>query len=100
MTFQHLRCEFMYEGDEPSDGIYMIHPEFLDEYGLPVPENVPVPLEGTASMWILVPEMRVSVHRDRAKVGIRGHFMEGGRRVGDVEILRIEGLHENPVSQS
>jgi hypothetical protein len=98
VTYQHLRCDFMYEGDDPSiDGIYMIHPEFLDESGNPVDEDVSIPLTGRATMWILLPEMRTMVHRQRAEVGVRGHFMEGSRKIGDVEIEEIVGLHENPV---
>ena len=99
VTFQHLRCDFMYEGDDPvRDGIFMIHPEFLDERGCPLREHVPVHLEGEASMWILAPEMRSSVHRQRAKAGVRGYFMEGARRFGDAQIERIVGLHENPAA--
>ena len=95
-TFQHLRCDFMYEGDDPTEnGIYMIHPEFLSDVGHPLAEGVEVPLSGRASMWILSAEMRVSVHRIRAKVGIRGHFMEGPRRIGDVVIEEIVGLNTN-----
>ena len=89
----------MYEGDDPlKDGISMIHPEFLDEGGQPLGENFPVPLEGKAAMWILVPEMRASVHSARAKLGTRGHFMEGHRKIGDVKIDAIVGLLENPRS--
>ena len=99
VTFQHLRCDFTYEGDDPQkDGIYMVHPEFLNESGSPLPEQAEVPLVGSASMWILVPEMRASVHWSRAKVGVRGHFMEGSRKVGDVEIVQIKGLLENPAA--
>ena len=76
----------------------MIHPEFLDKDGQVLPEELPVPLEGKASMWILMPEMRVSVHRSRVKVGTRGFFMEGPRKVGDVTIEEIVGLHENPTA--
>lgn len=97
VTYQHLRCDFMYAGDDPvKDSIYMIHPEFLDESGQPVEKNVVVPLEGTASMWILVPEMRASVHRSRVNVGVRGHFMEGHRKIGDLVIEDVAALHENP----
>jgi hypothetical protein len=97
LTFQHLRCDFMYENDDPKrDGIFMIHPEFLDKDGEPVGEENPVPLEGLATMWILVPEMRKTVHESRAKVGVRGHFVEGSRKIGDVTIEAIVGLHENP----
>ena len=99
VTFQHLRCDFMYEGVEPQeDGVFMIHPEFLDEHGAPLEDCVIVPLEGKASMWILIPEMRAFVHGSRAKIGMRGHFMEGSRKVGDVKIEQIVGLHENPAT--
>lgn len=94
VTHQHLRCDFMYAGDEPQQ-LFMIHPEFLDDTGTPIDEGVPVPLAGTASMWIVIPAMRALVHRGRISVGVRGHFMEGSRRVGDVEVTRIAGLHDN-----
>jgi hypothetical protein len=96
MTFQHLRCNFMYEGGEPAmDGLFMIHPEFLDAKGHPLDDRSPVPLHGRASMWILVPEMRAKVHRARLKVGTRGHFTEGSRKIGDVTVESLIGLHEN-----
>ncbi|MDO6387501.1 hypothetical protein [Uliginosibacterium sp. 31-12] len=99
ITFQHLRCDFMYEGDDPSkDGIYMIHPQFLDEEGNALPQDQAVPLEGKTSMWILVPEMRASIHKARATVGTKGYFMEGSRKVGEVTIDEIVGLYENPVA--
>lgn len=99
VTFQHLRCDFLYEGDDPlKDGIFMVYPEFLGEDGEPVTEGIAVPLEGKASMWVLSPEMRASVHRLRAKVGVQGHFMEGARKVGDIRIEAIVGLHEEAQS--
>lgn len=85
----------MYEGDDPqTGGIYMIHPEFLDPSGVPLADDEPVPLEGTASMWVLTPQMRTA-HQARVKVGARGFFMEGPRKVGAVEVVRIEALHAN-----
>ncbi len=97
VTFQHLRCDFMYEDDDPiADGIFMIHPEFLGEDGQPLGQEAPVPLEGKATMWILIPEMRESVHRSRIKVGVRGYFMEGARKIGKVTVDAIAGLNENP----
>ena len=99
VTFQHLRCDFLYEGDDPKKtGIWMIHPEFLDEHGDPLEEQVPVPLRGRASMWIIPPRARSEVHRSRIKIGTRGHFMEGARKVGDVTVEAIVGLHENPAA--
>lgn len=98
-TLQHLRCDFLYEGDDPqTDGIFAIHPEFLDAVGVPLEKDMTVPLEGKASMWVLFPAMRGTVHRARIAVGVRGHFMEGARKVGDVEVIEIVGLHENPTS--
>lgn len=99
VTFQHLRCNFLYVGDDPqTDGVFMIHPEFLNASGEPLPEGVPVPLEGTASMWVAVPEMRAKVHRARVAVGVRGHFMEGARKIGDVGITQVLALHDNPAA--
>lgn len=98
ITFQHLRCDFMYEGDDPfKDSIYMIHPQFLDEEGNALSVERAVPLEGKASMWILDPEMRATIHRKRAKIDTKGYFMEGSRKVGEVIIEEIIGLHESPM---
>jgi hypothetical protein len=95
VTYQHLRCDFMYDGDDPTtDGIFMIHPEFLDAAGRPIDEEDVVPLDGKASMWILVPQMR-SLHRTRIKIGTKGYFMEGPRKVGSVEVESIVALHAN-----
>lgn len=46
-------------------------------------------------MWILFPEMRELVHKDRIKVGIKGFMMEGQRKIGEVEVIKIVGLHSN-----
>jgi hypothetical protein len=95
VTYQHLRCDFMYEGDEPvTGGIFMIHPEFLDPSGNPIAEDVVVPLEGESSMWILVPQVR-SIHRSRIQVGTKGFFMEGPRKIGRVQVQRVMALHTN-----
>ena len=96
MTYQHLRCDFSYEGDDPRvDGIYCVHPEFLDDAGEPIKEGVSVPLTGRASMWIVFPEMRARVHRRRLEPGVVGYFMEGARRIGCVKVERIVGFHTN-----
>ena len=96
LTFQHLRCDFMYAGDKPENGIYMIHPELLNEAGQPLEDDISVPLKWRASMWIVVPEMREKVHRSRIDVGTKGYFMEGSRKIGEVVVEKIVGLHENP----
>lgn len=96
VTYQGLRCDFMYEGDDISAGIYMIHPEFEDESGnIILDEEEPIELTGTARMWILIPEMREAVHKHRIKVGTKGFMMEGSRKIGEVEVIRIISLFEN-----
>jgi len=47
-------------------------------------------------MWILIPEMRAEIHRARIQPGVRGYFMEGGRRVAEAVVTRVIGLHTNP----
>jgi hypothetical protein len=94
---QGYRCDFSYDGDDINNvGIFCIHPEFEDEKGNIITDiNMEVSPHGTARMWILFPEMRQQVHRDRIKVGIKGYFMEGSRKVGEAEVIRIVGLYSN-----
>ncbi|MNC65119.1 hypothetical protein D3C75_1153810 [compost metagenome] len=78
------------------DRIYCIHPEFEDEDGnIILDEDRSVSMSGTARMWILFDEMREKVHKHRIKVGTKGYFMEGPRRVGEVEVTEIIGLFTN-----
>jgi hypothetical protein len=100
LPFQGIRCDFAYEGDDISKtGINMIHPEFLDESGQVILDNsVPVRREGTAYMWILLPEMRRTIHQKRINVGAKGFFQEGSKRTATLEVIEVIGLHENPVA--
>src|SRR2546425_515358 len=94
--FQHYRCDWSYEGDDISrTGIYMIFPEFVSEEGGIVPEGIPVPVSGRATMWIVSHEMRLRVHRVRLKDGVEGFFMEGQLRVAEAVVTRILGLRTN-----
>jgi len=97
LVFQGLRCDFSYDGDNIQEtGIFCIHPEFEDEFGNIIhTKTLPVPTRGTARMWILFPDMRREVHANRIKVGIIGYFMEGSRRIGQVEVIEILGLIRN-----
>lgn len=96
-VFQGLRCDFAYDGDDIKDmEIFAIHPEFEDKYGnIILDRNLPVPIQGTARMWILFPEMRRQVHINRIKIGVIGYFMAGSRRLGQVEVIEIIGLNTN-----
>ncbi|MFC3803869.1 hypothetical protein [Cohnella sp. GCM10012308] len=96
-VFQGLRCDFSYDGDDIKEtGMFAIHPEFEDEFGeIILDRTVPVPRQGTATMWILFPEMRRLVHVNRIKIGVIGYLMEGPRRIGQAEVIEILGLHQN-----
>ncbi|NGZ76628.1 hypothetical protein [Saccharibacillus alkalitolerans] len=97
LPYQGYRSDFAYDGDDISQtGIYAIHPEFEDADGeVWRDDEGPVSREGTARMWILFPAMRREVHAKRIAVGIKGFFMEGSRRVGEMEAIEICGLAEN-----
>lgn len=91
--FQDYRSDWAYEGDDiKKTGIYMIHPEFVDSNGKVLEKNTQVPDEGVAIMSILNKELRETIHKKRMKVGTKGFFMEGGRRVAEAEVIRIVGL--------
>lgn len=93
---QGYRCDFSYEGDDiQKTGIYMIWPEFEDERGKVLPEGARVSARGMARMWIVSEKMRVAIHRSRAQEGVKGYFMEGGRRVAEVIITKVVGLRTN-----
>ncbi|QHW33228.1 hypothetical protein GZH47_22190 [Paenibacillus rhizovicinus] len=98
LPFQGYRSDFSYEGDDIKEtGIYMIHPEFEDELGEVIFEdNIQVPQRGTARMWVLIPEMRSEIHKHRIKIGVKGYFMEGSKKVGEMEVIEIMGLYTNP----
>jgi hypothetical protein len=100
LPFQGYRSDFSYDGDDiKTTGIFAIHPEFEDENGNVILDKTkPVPIEGTARMWILFPEMRKLVHTNRIMLGITGYFMEGSRKVAEAEVIEILGLHSNPIS--
>lgn len=97
---QGYRSDFSYDDDDMEKiDLFAIHPEFEDENGnVILVRDSPVPLEGTARMWILFPEMRKLVHSARIKPGIIGYFMEGPRKVAIAEVIEIVGLHTNPLS--
>ena len=90
---QHVRWDFLYEGDDiQREGISMIWPEFLSPGGSVLPEG-DVPMDGLADMFI-VDDARVLYHRGRIRVGTRGYFMEGPRRVAECEVVAIWSLRD------
>lgn len=96
--FQGYRSDFWYEHPEHSgtNQLFMIWPEFEDDKGDVILYNdKPVPANGTARMWIFVPERRI-YHRGKIHVGLKGYFMEGPTRVAECEVIEILGLNTNP----
>lgn len=79
---QGMRCDFLYEGDDPSiDGIHMIWPQLLDERGDVITDKRVIPSEkGRATMWIGLHDSRQNVHRNRIKAGVTGSWVVGSKK--------------------
>ena len=85
---QHIRWDFLYEGDDPSrDGISMIWPEFISSDGAMLSEGE-VPLHGLADMFIVNGDL-IAHHRSRITVGTKGYFVEGAKRVAQCEVTAV-----------
>jgi len=94
---QGMRCDFLYEGDEPkTDGIHMIWPELLDSAGNIIEDKTIEPdSQGRATMWILSSSARESIHRERIKVGTKGYWVIGSSILAKVTVTKILSLFEN-----
>ena len=66
----------------------MINPEFEDVNGKILPLGEHVLVQGTASMYILSPQMRKEVHQNRIQLGAKGFFMEGQRKVAEATVVK------------
>lgn len=90
---QGMRVDFLYDGDDPArDGIHMIWPEILDEYGEVFKDTSPgsIPQKGYANMWVISEERR-EYHHKRLEVGMKGTWWRGGR-VAYVSVVKINEL--------
>jgi hypothetical protein len=98
--FQGYRSDFEYaQKAQEDEGLYMIWPEFEDEASNVIIDNDQmISKSGTARMWIINPEMR-SRHQKRIKLGIKGYFREGARRVAECEVIEIGSLLSNPTEE-
>lgn len=95
---QGYRSDFWYYHEEQPNpnSIYMIWPEFENEQGSVITDTeTRVNKKGTARMWIITSKMR-QMHRDRIKIGVKGYFMEGSRRIAECEVIEIVSLSTNP----
>jgi hypothetical protein len=94
---QGYRSDFWYAHESQSnDEVFMILPEFENADGEVILQSeFPVPISGTARMWVLVPERR-PYHYEKIKPGLIGYFMEGPNRVAECEVIELVGLFHNP----
>jgi len=93
LPFQGLRCDFSYF-DDPAEKIYMIWPEFETENGIILENDKAVPAEGTAQMWVVIPERR-NIHKDKIKIGTKCFFREGPHKTAICEVVEILDLFIN-----
>ena len=96
-SFNGLRWDFSYAEEDPAEGTWMIHPDFVDERGDSLPQDRPLPLdiELPARFLIADDNLRGEVHRPRIQVGTRFFRHEGSKRVAEGRVTRITGLSED-----
>jgi hypothetical protein len=89
---QGYRPDFLYAEDNAQDGLWIIWPEFLDLNGNVITDkSIRVDLNGKAIMWIMN-EHFTEKHKARIKIGQKGFFMEGSRKVAECEVIEVVGL--------
>jgi translation elongation factor EF-Tu-like GTPase len=100
-AFNSIRWDFAYAEENPPGTLYMIWPDFFTAGGqsLPTDQPLPVSVELSARMLVLMDEMRAEVHRARLAPGVRFFCHEGGRRVAEGVVTRITGLFTPRPSQ-
>lgn len=97
IPYQGYHSDFSIDGEE-NNRLYMVWPEFEDKFGNVITDDsVPVPISGTAKMWIVRENMRPH-HYGKINVGVIGYFREGRRKVADCEVIEILGLLTNPIN--
>ena len=98
--FNGIRWDFCYAEDSAIEHLWMIWPDFMDEKGdsLPTDKPLPIGVNLTARMTILVDKMRSEVHRERVAIGSTFYCHEGSKRVAFGRVTKITGLfNERPV---
>jgi translation elongation factor EF-Tu-like GTPase len=93
-AFNGIRWDFAYADESPATSLYMIWPDFFAAHGQPLGKDQPLPVgvELSARMMIVVDEMRAEIHRGRILPGVRFFCREGGKRVAEGMVTRITGL--------
>ncbi len=93
LPFQGIRSDFWYEHpNHEANWLFMIWPEFENQNGEIILDNqIPVPKEGTARMWIINEQSR-PYHKERIVIGTKGCFREGERATGECEVIELMAL--------
>lgn len=66
----------------------MVWPEFEDESGGVLDGAEYAPMSGTSRMWIINKDF-IPYRNEYLKIGTVGYFQEGGRRVGEYEVIEL-----------
>lgn len=98
MPFNGYRSDWLYDGDDLYvEGLSIIWPTFENESGEILENQISVLRDGFARMTVVVPEIRISTHQQRIKIGTKGFFMEGSRKVAKAEVVEILDLHKDEI---
>jgi hypothetical protein len=89
-----VRWDFAYAEGQPPGTLSMIWPDFFaaDGRSLPTDQPLPIGVELSARMAVVMDELRAEVHRGRIAPGVRFFCHEGGQRVAEGVVTRITGL--------
>lgn len=92
--FNGIRWDFCYATDKAEDGLWAIHPDFLDQSQNSIPNDKPLPIntEIPVRMVIVNDELRQKVHRSKIAVGEEFYCHEGSKKVAFGRITKITGL--------
>jgi|HubBroStandDraft_5_1064220.scaffolds.fasta_scaffold416383_2 hypothetical protein len=98
-AYNGMRWDLNYAEETPSENLYMIWPDFVDENGVSLRKDMSLPLGIglRARMTIVADEMRYRVHRAKIKVGTRFYCCEGSKRVAEGQVTKITGLFDDRV---
>ncbi|MBD2714876.1 hypothetical protein KBK19_07510 [Microvirga sp. STR05] len=94
-AYQHIRWDFRYDDESISTRTFHIWPEILHPDGTLL-LNEHVPAHGLADMFVVFPGSR-AYHQQHIRLGVRGYFVEGARRVAVCEVIAVLHLHTNPL---
>lgn len=91
-VFNGIRWDFRYSEDQPSDGVYMIHPYFLDQSRAHIPKENPLSGTMPALMLIVIDDM-IDFHRKRISVGSGFFCVEGSHICANGRVTKLLELN-------